>query len=117
MPILDIAGAYCPQGCGQTLHLMASGMIQCLGKDCPDPQAVQKILADPETMDIVAFYDGHFSVVHPLRERIGAALLNCPVAQACQRMSGPPDQADGKKYRAWLDEDGKLVLKQVGDDG
>jgi hypothetical protein len=85
-PIRDVAG-YCPMGCGTTLHLMPGGMIQCLASDCPDPGAVTKILAEAETRDIVQVEGGHFNVLHPLRERIGGALLSCPVAASVAGLS------------------------------
>ncbi len=46
--IRDISGAYCPMGCGETLHLMTGGMMQCLNRGCPNSGAAQKILSDPE---------------------------------------------------------------------
>lgn len=116
--IIDLPGLYCPMGCGATLHVKAGdgyGGITCLARGCPDSKAAQKILSSGEYRDVVTFHDGYFSVLHPLRERVGSALTDCPVAEAISRMDGPPDQASGQ-YRAWLDEDGKLVLKQVTDE-
>jgi hypothetical protein len=110
-PIRDVAG-YCPMGCGETLHLMGGGTVQCLAPKCPDPGAVTKVLLDPETFDVVTFTDGRFNVLHPLKERLGGELLSCPVAAKCAELAGPPD-LDGGKYRAYLDEDGELVLQPV----
>lgn len=113
--IIDLPKLYCPMGCGNTLHVRAGagyGGIVCLARGCPDDKAAQKILSESEHRDIVTFADGYFSVLHPLRERVGAALTDCPVAEACARVSGPPDSGDGR-FRAWLDESGRLVLKRI----
>lgn len=101
--IRDIVGAYCPMGCGQTLHLSAGGMIVCLAPDCPDQMAVAKLLGEPETDHIVTLRDdaktwvfneetqqseqvslgalyGTFTIRHPLRERIELEdLAHCPL--------------------------------------
>lgn len=113
--IRDILDAYCP-ACGtQKLHLMQADVIHCLAPGCPDPDAAHKILSDPETRDIVEFTDEDFRILHPLRERIGGSLFDCPVNRACQEMDGPPRDAAGKitpgRYRAWLDKDGILTLE------
>jgi hypothetical protein len=110
--IRDILDVYCP-ACGEPkLHLMQSDVIHCLAPGCPDPDAAHKILAERETLDIVTFDDGHFNVLHPLRERIGGALLDCPVAEALASTPTAAQRAGGR-YRVWLDEDGKLILKQI----
>jgi Family of unknown function (DUF6085) len=110
--IRDILGVYCP-ACGEPkLHLMQSDVIHCLAPGCPDPDAAHKILSDQETVDIVTFSGGHFNVLHPLRERISGALLECPVAEALAGTSVPGRHRPGR-YRAWLDGDGKLILKRI----
>jgi hypothetical protein len=110
-PVRDVVG-YCPMGCGPRLHVMSGGMIMCLAEGCPDPSAVTAILSERETLDVVTFDEDSFNVLHPLRERIGRALLTCPVAAACARLSGPPDSGNGQ-FRAWLDEDKRLILKRI----
>lgn len=108
--IRDIPGVYCP-ACGQQkLHLMQADVIYCLALGCPDPDAAQKVLSDPETRDVVEFTDEDFRILHPLRERIGGVLFDCPVHRACQAVDGPP--APGR-YRAWLDKDGILTLDLI----
>lgn len=106
--IHDLVGAYCPMGCGQTLHLMA-GRISCLALGCPDQGAAQKILSDPEHLDIVVFGEDSFTVLHPLRERLGD-LFACEIHGACTRLDGPPEGQTGR-YRAWFGDDGDLVLE------
>ncbi len=99
--IRDIVGAYCPMGCGQTLHLGAGGLISCLAPACPRKHAVQQLLSESETEHIVTLRDdaltwqfnketgfdeqvspgvfyGSFTVRHPLRERVELAdLADC----------------------------------------
>lgn len=109
--IRDIAGAYCPMGCGQTLHLMPGGMIQCLSKSCPESGAVQKILSNPETDDVVVFGLDSFTVLHPLRERLGD-LFSCQIHQACSNLPGPPEGRTGK-FRARFGAGGRLELEEI----
>lgn len=109
--IRDIIGTYCPMGCGKTLHLMESGMIQCLAEGCPRPDAAQKILSSPETDDIVVFGYDSFTVLHPIRERLGD-LWACQVHEACTRLDGPPAGKPGS-YRATFGPEGQLVLEAV----
>jgi hypothetical protein len=115
--IRDILGVHCP-ACGQQkLHLMQTGVIFCLARGCPGPRTAQEVLSDPETMDVVEFTDLDFRILHPLRERIGGSLFDCPVNRACQVMDEPPRDAAGKitlgRYRAWLDKDGILTLDLI----
>lgn len=107
--IRDIVGVYCPMGCGETLHLMASGMIRCLDPHCRQSDAAQKILADKETDHIVVFSEGGWEMIHPLSDRLGA-LLGCAVHEACNRLPGPPAGICGK-YRARLDSKGGLEVE------
>lgn len=110
-PIIDMVGVYCPMGCGQTLHLMPSGMMQCLNRGCPNPGAAQKILSDPEHEDIVVFGPDSFTVLHPVRERLGD-LFTCQVHQACSALDGPPEGKTGR-FRARFDGQGRLELEEV----
>jgi Family of unknown function (DUF6085) len=112
-PIFDITGVYCPMGCGQTLHLMPGGTIRCLAHNCPQPGAVQQILSVPETDDIVVFGMDSFTVLHPLRERLGD-LFSCQVHTACNRLDGPPGGKTGR-YRARFGPEGNLELEEIDD--
>lgn len=87
---------------------MQADVIHCLAPGCPDPDAAHKILSDPETRDIVEFTDLDFRILHPLRERIGGSLFDCPVNRACQEIIDDPPEPG--RYRAWMDEGGILTL-------
>lgn len=114
MPLIDIAGAYCPMGCGRTLHLStASGMISCLAPQCPDQGAAQKVLSDPECEHVVVFGMDSFTVRHPLRERLGD-LFACDMHAACTRLPGPPEGRTGR-FRAVF-RDGGLDLEPLDED-
>ncbi|MET7477976.1 DUF6085 family protein [Streptomyces sp. NPDC005648] len=90
---------YCPMGCGQTLERRGTdGVIQCQATRCPRVYAVQDLLTDRETEHIVQFDTTGFTVRHPLRERIGDALMQCTLHRHCASLSGPP--ADPGRYRA-----------------
>jgi hypothetical protein len=73
---MKIAG-YCPLGCGETLYTAHGIKIMCSDPACPDPDAAQKILNEPETEHLVTIAGDGYSVKHPLRERIDNALLDC----------------------------------------
>lgn len=112
--IRDIVGVYCPMGCGKTLHLTVGGMIACLASGCPNPGAAQKILSEPETTDIVVFGADSFTVLHPVKERLGD-LWTCQVHQACTQLPGPP--AGPGRYRARIDGKGCLELELIEETG
>lgn len=81
---------YCPFGCGETLNLALSGDIMCLNARCPDYQAVEKILADPEHEHIVTFNESDFTIKHPLKERLNDELLRCQLHARIASWDGPP---------------------------
>lgn len=93
-----INGAYCPMGCGQTLHLSDAGTIECGSLDCPDRSKAQAVLMDPETDHIIQCNDQGFTTLHPLRER-GDELFGCTYHRDLgDVMEGPPDGVEGR-YR------------------
>lgn len=102
---MTVVRGYCPMGCGETLTLGASSpaldsprLIVCSAPDCPDPEAVDKILADEETDHIVIFLEGRrFSLQHPLRERIDGELHDCELHRWLVE-NATPVEAPGK-YR------------------
>lgn len=95
---------YCPMGCGQSLIVSEGGYIVCGHLECPDPEAVTNILADRETEHLVTFSEHDFTIWHPLRERIGAALLRCELHARLQEMGYPP--VEPGTYRARQRPDG-----------
>jgi hypothetical protein len=116
VPLIDyqsrIADAYCPMGCGETLCLLNSGYVHCMAGECPQPDAARKILSNPEHLDVVLIGADSWTVLHPVRERLGD-LFTCPVITACQQqLGGPPDGVTGY-FRAQLDEAGKLCLEHL----
>lgn len=106
--IRDVHRAYCPMGCGNTLHLMQSGTLMCLAQDCPRPDAAQTILEDPESEHIVVFREDGWEMIHPLRDRLGG-LLACMVHEAVMKLPGPPAGITGK-YRVRQKGDGSLEV-------
>lgn len=81
---------YCPMGCGETLFAGAGGYITCNYLDCPRPDAVSVLLADPETEHIVVVEPDTFSVQHPLRERLNGDLFTCGLHAWLTDQDGPP---------------------------
>lgn len=80
---------YCPMGCGQTLFVAAGGYITCARLTCPRPDAVASLLEDQETDHVVAFGLIGFTIRHPLRERLGDALMGCDLHAWCAELPGP----------------------------
>jgi hypothetical protein len=115
MPIQDLKGAYCPMGCGETLHRMPGGLIECMYPSCPDSGAAWRILHDRETGDIVDFDGGDgWAIIHPLRERL-TGMLNCPVHRALAA-GGAPEGLCGR-YRATVSGPIGVLYEKIGDDG
>lgn len=81
---------YCPMGCGETLMLGSDQYVGCSHADCPRPDAAGLILADQETEHLVQFSEETFTVIHPLRERLDDALLDCQLHAYCASLDGPP---------------------------
>lgn len=81
---------YCPMGCGPTLHLTFTGIVECDNPACPIPRSVHRILANNETEHIVKIEDRGFTIEHPLRERLDEPLFNCALHLALRELEGPP---------------------------
>lgn len=108
---------FCPMGCGRTLkaeEYRAEGRVICMGQSCPDPLAAQRILDEPETEHIVRFQGSGFTVRHPLRERLGDALMECDLHLLLVALPGPPDGSPGR-FTA-REENGQLVLEKKADE-
>jgi hypothetical protein len=85
-------------GCGESLFLAGdTGRVICSLPGCPNPRAVDQILADPETEHLVDFTDTGFAILHPLRERLGG-LWACGLNRALTTTDGPPTKPG--RYRA-----------------
>lgn len=89
---------FCPMGCGSTLFLAEGGYVTCSIPACPNPTAVSDILAEQETEHVVEFGRRGFTVKHPLRERVGDALLSCDLRDYIVCLDGPPTVPG--RYRA-----------------
>lgn len=85
----SIAG-YCPMGCGKTLFFAEGGHVTCSYVTCPNPGGVDELLHDRETEHIVNFTESGAAIRHPLRERLGDALLNCELHETLASYDGPP---------------------------
>ena len=93
-----VAG-FCPMGCGETLFTGSGGHVTCSYIECPNPCAVDELLAERETEHIVIFdEDDGFVIKHPLRERIEGNLFDCVLLGDLRSMGRPP--AKPGRYRA-----------------
>ncbi|AHJ88352.1 hypothetical protein Hosp_051 [Mycobacterium phage Hosp] len=81
-PVYPTVAGFCPMGCGATLTLTPDGAVTCSDAECPDPRAVKSILANPHTDHLVRLDRNTVNVQHPLRERVGGAMFDCPTAAA-----------------------------------
>jgi hypothetical protein len=106
---------YCPMGCGETLMLADGGHVTCTYLECPDPCAVDTLLDDRETEHVVTFGGPteHFTIRHPLRERVGDELLECDLHQWITALDGPP--AMPGRYRVRKDGDGRYTFESLPD--
>ncbi|MDJ1137917.1 DUF6085 family protein [Streptomyces iconiensis] len=85
----SVAG-HCPMGCGETLMLGEGGCVTCRKLNCPQPDAVTTLLDDSETEHLVEFRETGFTIRHPLRERLGDALMECELHEWCASFNRPP---------------------------
>lgn len=105
-----IAG-HCPMGCGTTLFAGSGGHITCSHLQCPRPDAVDVILTELETEHIVTLKQHDFSILHPLRERLGQELLRCDLHAHLAGLDGPPRQPG--RYRARKAVDGGWTWERL----
>ena len=91
---IPVAG-HCPM-CGHDLMLNAALQIECRNIECPDEDAVHKLLQDTERTHIVTVEDDRFHVKHPLRERINDEILTCTIHE---RLTTLPKQPKPGSYR------------------
>lgn len=73
-------------GCGKTLFVGNGGHITCSWVQCPNPAAVDEILANAETehiVEIVGNKPPEVRVKHPLRERVNDELFECELYAEC----------------------------------
>lgn len=98
-------------GCGETLHLGEGGFVTCMKLECPTPDAASSILEDRETEHVVVFTLTGFTIRHPLKERLGDALLTCDL-QELLSAQGPP-QVHGR-YRSIRPEGGTWYMERLG---
>lgn len=106
----EVAG-YCPECGSGLLFLGDGGHVTCGMPDCPAPGAADGILADQQTSHVAVFTDTEFTLRHPLRERLGDALLTCQVhtALAAGRVMPPGRyvvRAEGGRVRVVRMADG-----------
>jgi hypothetical protein len=106
-----IVQGYCPMGCGATLRLSGGGEVICFGQDCPRPRAVTELLANNETEHIVWMDAEHWTVQHPLWERIAGRLQSCTLSTDLNTY--PPPEQTGR-WRARKVAEGRWELKPVG---
>ncbi|WP_174774606.1 MULTISPECIES: DUF6085 family protein [unclassified Cryobacterium] len=97
----------CPMGCGRTLAVDPHGAILCRAFGCPNSRAATTILQDAETEHVVTFARDDFTIKHPLRERIGDELLDCPMHAQLAALTEPPVKPG--RYRVQTDSWGETV--------
>lgn len=96
---MTVVKGYCPMGCGETLFIgPMHGYITCSFLGCPNAGAVTEILAQPETEHIVTFEPNNFTILHPLRERLGDQLTKCRLHLYCAALLTPLKPG---RYRAY----------------
>lgn len=96
--MVEVRG-HCPMGCGQTLFLGEGGHITCSWVMCPEPSAVDLLLADKETEHVVKLGEYGYDLQHPLRERLNGDLLDCTVGEWIGAQA-PADLPSPGRYRA-----------------
>jgi hypothetical protein len=83
---------YCPM-CGRASLVVPEegGDVVCMHTGCPAPDAVSKLLDDRETEHLVQVTFRGWTVRHPLKERIGDALMTCRLGAYLTNVSQPED--------------------------
>lgn len=74
---------HCPS-CGNALmSLLSTGHLRCEATGCPEPDALERILADPRLHEHVVRVSSHgtWTIKHPLAERLDDRLFDCDLAR------------------------------------
>lgn len=95
---MNLIHGYCP-ACGSGTLFVGDGHVTCSLAGCPEPDAADSILSDPETEHIVQIGETEFTVCHPLIERAAERLMDCDLHKDIAALSGPPVQPG--RYRVW----------------
>lgn len=95
-------------GCGETLGVTTHGEAVCMSPACPRPTAVHELLDDAETEHVVTLHDEHFTVMHPLRERLDTGLFACQMSPMVGDL--------GHELTKILDTDKPYRVRVVGDE-
>lgn len=113
--IVGIVYGYCPMGCGQTLQVDGLGTVSCYASQCPRPDALAVILANPETEHLVQVGLTNYTIQHPLRERAEGLLFECPVFPAVSD-TVHLKMGDPGLYRVgpYMPGDGALRWERIG---
>lgn len=82
---------HCPACGAQSLFVADEGHITCSFVSCPQPDAVSLILDDRETEHIAQLGANGWTVRHPLRERIGDALMTCSLNDYLRDIDQPEE--------------------------
>jgi hypothetical protein len=82
---------HCP-ACGKAaLFVGEGGYVTCSVLTCPEPDAVSTLLDDRETEHIVRLDADGWTVRHPLRERLGDALMACRIHDYLREIDQPEE--------------------------
>jgi hypothetical protein len=102
----DVKG-HCPECGNETLFLASGGYITCSWVECRNPTAAADVLDDGQVHHVVVLGKTTFTVRHPLRERLGDALMECDLHRRIAALDGPP-RSPGR-YTVMLFPDGRWV--------
>lgn len=107
---------HCP-ACGRTsLVVGVENYLVCGHLECPDPEALNRLLDDGETDHVITIHrDSSFTLTHPLADRASGVLDWCPVHRSAMDHSSR-FPAPGR-YRVRLSEnyDGRLSFESFTD--
>lgn len=80
----------------------------CVLAACPEPDAAQRILSDPEVLHVLRIHeDASFTVQHPLIERLDGRLMNCRLFSVLQYvLHWSPTQPEPGDYKVAPVKDG-----------
>lgn len=110
---VGVLNAYCPMGCGQSIEVTGAGVIRCTRVECPRPDALAQILANPETEHLVKVGRVDYVIQHPLRERLETSLFRCPMNPSILRSVDSDLRAEGL-YRVTRVPRGELTWTLLG---
>lgn len=96
---------HCPAGCGPTLSYVVGAGVVCVAQECPEPEALSKLLSEHVHYHEVEIEGDWWTAKHPLIERLDDRIFECGIQEWAHRHKGQ----DGHWYVRQTEEGWEML--------